>query len=119
MRFKAGIHIQFDCGFKSPSRSFIEIVGTDAVLNIPVPFKPGRKNEIYLKRNDKTQTIRISGDELYLGEVEDMGDAILHAKEPRITLADSRKNTAVILALLESAKSEKLVIVYGIFWDYN
>jgi predicted dehydrogenase len=111
MRFKDGIHMQFDCGFKSPSRSYIEIVGTDATLDIPVPFKPGRKNEIYLKRNDKTQTIKISGSELYLGEVEDMCDVILHEKTPRIALADSRKNTAVILALLESAKSGKLVVV--------
>ena len=111
MKFKDGIHMQFDCGFKSPSRSFIEVVGEDGVLNIPVPFKPGRKNEIYLKFNDKTQTIRIPGDELYLGEVEDMCDAVLHGKTPRIPLADSRKNIAVILALLESARNRKFVIV--------
>jgi len=43
--------------------------------------------------------------------VEDMCDAILHGKSPRVTLADSRRNTAVILALLESAKSGKLIIV--------
>ena len=111
MRFEDGIHMQFDCGFKSPSRSYVEIVGTEASLNVPNPFKPGLKNEIYLTREDKTQTIKIAGTELYLGEVEDMCDAILHRKTPRITLADSRKNTAAILALLESAKSGKLVIV--------
>lgn len=111
MRFKDGIHMQFDSGFKSPSRSYIEIVGTEATLHIPSPFKPGLKNEIHLKREGKTQTIKVAGSELYLGEVEDMCDAILQGKTPRITLADSRKNTAVILALLESAKSGKLVIV--------
>ena len=111
MRFKDGIHMQFDCGFRSPSRSYMEIVGTKATLNIPVPFKPGLKNEIYLKRNDKIRTIKITGSELYLGEVEDMCDAILHGIASRVSLADSRKNTAVILALLESAKSGKLVIV--------
>jgi predicted dehydrogenase len=111
MKFKDEIHMQFDCGFKSPSRSYIEIVGTDATLNVPVPFKPGRKNEIHLKRDEKTQTIKISGSELYLDEVEDMCDAILHGKTSRVTLADSRKNTAVILALLESARSGKLIIV--------
>ena len=110
MKFKDEIHMQFDCGFISPSRSFIEIIGTDATLNVPVPFKPGRKNEIYIKRGDETQKINIKGEELYLGEVEDMCDAVLHGKSSRVTLADSRKNTAVILALLESAKSGKLVI---------
>jgi len=111
MRFEDGIHMQFDCGFRSPPRSYIEIVGTDATLNIPTPFKPGIKNEIYIKRSDETQKINIKGEELYLGEVEDICDAILHGKTSRVTLADSRKNIAVILALLESAKSGKLVIV--------
>ena len=109
MRFKDEVHMQFDCGFKSPSRSFIEIVGTDATLNIPDPFKPGRKNEIYLNHNNEMQTIKIKGDELYSGEVEDICDAILNNRPPRISLADSLGNTSAILALLQSAESGKPV----------
>ena len=109
MRFKDEVHMQFDCGFKSPSRSFIEIVGTDATLNIPDPFKPGRKNEIYLNHNNEMQTIKIKGDELYSGEVEDICDAILNNRPPRISLTDSRGNTSAILALLQSAESGKPV----------
>ena len=109
MRFKDEVHMQFDCGFRSPSRSFIEIVGTDATLNIPDPFKPGRKNEIYLNHNNEMQTIKINGGELYSGEVEDMCDAILKNQPSLISLADSRGNIAVILALLKSAKSGKPV----------
>ncbi len=109
MRFKDEVHMQFDCGFRSPSRSFIEIVGTDATLNIPKPFKPGLKNEIYFIQNEKTQKIKINGGELYSGEVEDICDAILNNRPPRISLADSRGNTSVILALLQSAESRKPV----------
>ncbi len=109
MRFEDGVHAQFDSGFRSPLRSMMEIVGSGAVLNIPNPFKPGFENEIYLTRAEKTQIIKISGDELYLGEVEDMCDAILHGKSPLVSLDDSRKNTAVIVAYLESAKSGKPV----------
>ncbi len=109
MRFKDGIHMQFDCGFKSPSRSYIEIIGTEATLNIPHPFKPGIKNEIHLTRNENIQTIKIKGDELYLGEVEDMCDAILNNQPPRISLTDSYGNINVILALLQSAKSGKSI----------
>ncbi len=109
MRFEDGVHMQFDCGFKSPSRSFIEIVGTEAVLNIPIPFKPGHKNEIHLIRNDETQKIKINGSELYSGEVEDICTAILNNQPPRISLADSYGNTAAILALLQSAGSGKSV----------
>jgi xylose dehydrogenase (NAD/NADP) len=111
MRFEDGVHAQFDSGFKSPSRSMIEIVGTDASLTIPDPFKPGKATEIYLSRGDKQKKIKIKGNELYLGEVEDMCEAIQYGKAPRITLEDSRKNIAVILALLESAKNGKSIIV--------
>ena len=110
MRFKDGVHMQFDCGFKPPSRSFIEIIGTEAALNIPHPFKPGLKNEIHLIQNGNTQTIKIKGGELYLGEVEDMCDAILNDQPPRISLMDSYGNIAAILALIQSAESGKPII---------
>jgi len=114
MKFEGGIHAQFDSGFKSPDRSMIEIVGTDASLSIPNPFKPRKASEIYLSHGDKQEKIKIKGSELYLGEVEDMCDAITQNKAPRISHEDSRGNVAVILALLESARLGKPVTpAYG------
>ncbi len=109
MKFSNEIHSQFDSGLRSPSRSMIEIVGTDASLMIPNPFKPGKSSEIYLSRNDEQEKIKIKGTELYLGEVEDMCDAVTQNKSPRISLEDSRKNIATILALIESAQIGKPV----------
>lgn len=103
MRFASGVHAQFDSGFKSPSRSYMEIVGSDAVLKIPDPFKPGEKSELFLARGDKEERIKVSGAELYLGEVEDMCDSILLGKAQRITLGDSRGNIATILGFIDSA----------------
>ncbi|GMV32305.1 MAG: gfo/Idh/MocA family oxidoreductase [Chloroflexi bacterium CFX1] len=103
-RFENGAILQFDCGFKSQIRTFIEIVGSEGTIHIPNPFKPGLKNEIHLKRGDREETLKIAGSEPYRGEVEDMRDAILNNAPPRISLADSRGNTAVLLSLLESAK---------------
>ncbi len=111
MRFANGVHAQFDSGFRSPSRSMIEIVGTEASLNIPHPFKPEKTAEIYLVRNGKQEKIKIKGTELYLGEVEDMCDAVTQNKAPRISLADSRGNIATILAFLESARLGKPISV--------
>ena len=107
MRFPNDIYAQFDSGFNSPSRSFIEIIGSNATLNIPVPFKPGNGEKIYFVKDNRTETIRMPGQELYIGEVEDMADAILLGKSPRVSLADSRKNTEVILALIKSAETGK------------
>lgn len=109
MHFSDDIHAQFDSGFKLPSRQFMEVVGTEGSLNIPLPFKPNLKEELYLTRNGRTETIKIRGQELYIGEVEDMADAILVAGTPRVSLADSRGNTAAILALIESARTGKPV----------
>jgi D-xylose 1-dehydrogenase (NADP+, D-xylono-1,5-lactone-forming) len=111
MKFANGVHTQFDSSFQSPSRSMIEIVGTDATLTIPHPFKPRKTTEIFLTRDEKQEKIKIKGSELYLGEVEDMCDAIAGKKAPRISLADSRGNIATILALIESATSGKPVTV--------
>ena len=110
MRFKDGVHAQFDSGFKSPNRSMIEIVGTNASLSIPNPFKPKQTAEIYLSHGNTQEKIIIKGKEVYLGEVEDMCDAITLNKAPRVSHADSRGNIAVILALLESTKLGKPVI---------
>ena len=109
MRFANDVIAQFDSSFVVPLRWFMEIVGSEGTLNIPSPFKPQTNEKIYLTRGDKTETIEIKGQELYIGEVEDMADAILLGREPRILLEDSRANVAVISALLESARVGKPV----------
>lgn len=111
MRFDHNVYVQFDSSFVTPLHAFMEVVGSEGTLNIPKPFKPGTDDKIYLTREDKTETIKIKGQELYLGEVEDIADAILLGREPRISLEDSRANVAVISALLESARSAKSVML--------
>ncbi len=111
MRFANGVHAQFDSGFKSPSRSYMEIVGSEAILNIPSAFKPSVKSELFLTKGSSQEKIKISGANLYLGEVEDMCDAILFNKPPRITLDDSRGNIAVILGLIDSVNQKKPIFI--------
>jgi len=109
MRFDHNVYTQFDCSFAVPLRWSMEITGSEGTLNIPSPFKPGLDEKIYLTREDQTETINVPGQELYIGEVEDMADAILLGKEPRISLEDSRANVKVITTLLESAQLGKPV----------
>jgi D-xylose 1-dehydrogenase (NADP+, D-xylono-1,5-lactone-forming) len=109
MRYPNEVYAQFDCGFASPQRSFMEITGTEGVLNVPVAFKPGPNESLTLSRGETVEQIDIKGGELYIGEVEDMADAILLAKQPRVTLADSRGTIATILALIQSAETGRPV----------
>jgi predicted dehydrogenase len=104
MQFAGNVLAQFDSSFVITFHWFMEIIGSEGTLNIPNPFKPGINEKIYLTYGDKTETIEIKGQELYIGEVEDMADAILLGKQPRISLDDSRANIGVISALLESAR---------------
>ncbi len=83
----------------------MEIIGTEAVVNVSTPFKPGLKESIVLTRGEQEQRIDIQGQQLYIGEVEDMADAVLDGKPALISLADSRGNIAAILGLLRSAET--------------
>ena len=109
MKFANDVLMQFDSSFVIPHHSFIEIIGSAATLSIPRPFKPEENEKIYLTRAEKTETIKVKGQELYIGEVENMAEAILLGHEPRISLDDSRGNVMVIRSLLESARVGKPV----------
>jgi len=110
MRFPNDVYAQFDCSFILPFRAVLEVVGNEGRLTVPTPFKPGENEHLLLTRpNGVTDTITIPGQSLYIGEVEDMADAVLLGKSPRVSLADSRANVAAILALFESARTGKPV----------
>ncbi|MFN8411829.1 MAG: Gfo/Idh/MocA family oxidoreductase [Anaerolineales bacterium] len=111
IKFKNGVHAQFDSSFTSPLRSLIEIIGTKATLRVPAPFKPGKSTEIFINNGQEEKKIKVAGQELYAGEVEDMCDAIAGTKTPRVSLADTRGNIAAILALLESAETGQKVSI--------
>jgi len=109
LKFANDIIVQFDCSFDIPIYWGIEILGSEASLRIPTPFKPQINEKLFLTHRGKVETITIEGQELYIGEVEDMADAILLGKDSLISLDDSRANVAVITALLESARTGKVV----------
>jgi len=104
LRFPAGTLLHFDSGFRAHFRTGIEIVGSEGVLTIPNPFKPGPRETLQLRHGDEVRAIEVGGGALYSGELEDMADAILLGRPPRVTLADSRGNLQAILALYRSAR---------------
>lgn len=107
MRFPGGELAQFDSGFRSPYRSRIEIVGSKGSLVVPHPFNPGFDVDVHLWNGVKWEIFEMPDQELYIGEVEDMADAVLLGKTPCISLAYSRDNVKTILSLLRSAESGK------------
>jgi predicted dehydrogenase len=110
MRFENGALAQFDSSFTTPYRVGMEVIGTEASLLIPQPFKPETKTELELHRGQKLEKIKVRGEPLYQGEVEDMYEAIVNGKPQRMSLQDTRGNIATILNLLESAETGKPVL---------
>lgn len=104
MRFANGVFAQFDSSFISPNRSFMEIVGREGVLDVPVPFKPKPVEKMVLRRGDKTEAIEVHGGELYIGEIEDIADSVLLGKAPRVSPEESRRTVSTIVRLIESAR---------------
>ena len=109
MRFPNNVYAQFDSGFRTPQRTHIELVGDKGSITLKKPFTPWLNEEIILINDNEKKIITVPGQDLYLGEVENMADAILDGVPPRMSLADSRNNVATIWALLQSAKTGKPV----------
>jgi predicted dehydrogenase len=111
LRFPASVVLQCDTGFRAAFRRDVEIVGSEASLFVPNPFKPGPSEPVQLVRGDERQTIDVAGSDvhLYLGEVEDLADAVLLGRPPAVSLADSRGTVAAIVALLRSARDGRPV----------
>jgi predicted dehydrogenase len=103
MNFPDNVFSQFDSGFRTPERTHIEILGDKGNIVLEKPFKPYLNEKIMLTSGDESRIITIPGEDLYLGEVENMADAILNSAPIRMSLADSRNNVATIQALLASA----------------
>lgn len=101
MRFDGDIYGQFHVSFRMPRRMGLEIVGSDGVLTVPQPFKPGRGEQILLRRGTEVQTITVEGDDLYRPEIENFVDAVLLGHTSCVSLADTAGTIAVIARLLD------------------
>jgi predicted dehydrogenase len=108
LRFGPEVFAQFDSGFRAAFRTRLEVVGRGGTIVVDRPFKPTPQESIHVTRGDQTEEVPVTGPpELYLGEVEDMADAVLLGRPPAISLAESRGNVAALVALYRSARDSR------------
>jgi D-xylose 1-dehydrogenase (NADP+, D-xylono-1,5-lactone-forming) len=112
MSFRSGVLATIDCGFVAPFQTSMELLGTTGIIRVPVPFKPGVGNVVVVTdAAGATREIPAGDQELYSGEIEDLASAVLDGTPPAVSLADSRANTATLVALYESARLGQAVPV--------
>jgi len=110
MHYSANRFAQFTCGFRSPWQSYAEITGTQGRLSITRPFvgmDKGRQLIFYSDGNDPVE-VPVPEQELYLGEVEDMNNAILDGGANYLSLAESLNHIRTTLALVQSASLQRV-----------
>lgn len=103
LRFSDGSVAQFDCGFIGPFRAEMEVIGRDAALRIHRPFRTDDMSRLYLTRGDETETLPFPSEPSFAGEIADMERAALDHATPRVTLDESRRTIATLVALYRSA----------------
>jgi xylose dehydrogenase (NAD/NADP) len=109
LRFPRGVLAQVDAGFRSDPRTALEIVGTEGTILVRQPWRP-EGLPILLSRGGETEEIAAGGGEdRFLPEIEDLSDSVRSGRPPRVSLAESRGNVATIVALLRSAREQRIV----------
>jgi len=102
LHFPGGLLAQFDCGFASPDRQRIEVVGGDATLVLDAPFltdPDGPPPSLVRWRGREAAPIPVpTVDQVHL-EVEDLTSAILDGTPPRVGLGFSRGTIATLVDL--------------------
>lgn len=109
MVFPGGVLAQFDCSFRAPYRTRMEIVGAEGRIVVPEPWVPGAGEPLRITRGEKEEPLSVDGEDRYRLEIEDLADAALRGQPPRVSLAESRGNVATLVALLESAREGRVV----------
>ena len=110
--YESGVTAQVSCSFQSPFHTHAEIIGTNGRLEITRPFvnlEDSTRRLTFFPVDGEPEEIAIPEKYLYLGEVEDMHDAILNSQPNYLTLQETRQHVQTILALYQSANSGEIV----------
>ncbi len=109
LKFPNNTLVRFDCSIESADRQFVEIVGTDGTIFIPLPFRPDKgtaKIVIRKKSGDKIELFEPFN--MYTAQVEYFSSCILNNHEPSINNPEHAiLNMQVIDAIYEATGRKK------------
>jgi len=102
---------QITGSFNAPYHTKMEIIGRDGHLEITRPFNNITRaaKVVFTDSKDHTRKLKVPRKSLYLGEVEDLHEAILDGKKTLISLQETRDHVLTALALFQSARAGEVV----------
>ncbi|MFZ1756710.1 MAG: Gfo/Idh/MocA family oxidoreductase [Caldilineaceae bacterium] len=111
--FEGGAVGQVSSSFRTPFREGTYVVGDEAILHIPEPWKPGLKGAdsvmTITNRDGFTEQIVTPAIDPYLCEVEAMEACVLDGADPVLPLSRSRLFLQCVLAQYQSARTGQVV----------
>lgn len=111
LRFSSGAVGQFSCSFGLPFHTFMEIRGEKATIKLDNPFPAQLKTEILLEQDGKSSRLNFKPEFRYAGIIQALKSAVEQGTPPKMSLDQSRQIIATLLALLESARTGKPVLL--------
>jgi D-xylose 1-dehydrogenase (NADP+, D-xylono-1,5-lactone-forming) len=105
LRFDAGATANIFAGFRTPYRTWLEVLGSEGGLTVPNPFRPGPLETLELERHGTVEPIEVPGSPaLFVREIEDFEAAVLDQAAPVVSLEESRRTAATLAALHAAAR---------------
>jgi xylose dehydrogenase (NAD/NADP) len=105
LRFPGGVTANIYAGFRAPYRTWLEVLGTEGALTVPNPFRPGPLEVLEIERNGVIERIEVAGSpEIFVREIADFEASVLDGAPPVVSLAESRRTAATLVALYAAAK---------------
>lgn len=113
LKFANGVIAQISCGFRSPFREGVQLVGDQGIIQIIEPWKPGLFGQdtrfTLTHQNDAVETFTIVETNPYSCEVAAMEACVLDGAQPVVPLSLSRDFLRSVLALYESAETGQVI----------
>jgi D-xylose 1-dehydrogenase (NADP+, D-xylono-1,5-lactone-forming) len=105
LRFQRGVTATIYASFTAPYRIWLDVIGSEGVLTVPNPFRPGPLETLELTRQGTVDRIEVIGSELlFRREVEDFEASALDGAPAVVSLADSRATAHILAGLYTSAR---------------
>lgn len=103
---------QISSSFTTPFHTRSVIIGARGRLRLSRPFTAVEESEmVFFPAEGAPEYVDIPEEPLYLGEIEDMHAAILDGQSNYLSLAETRNHIRTVLALYESARLAKPVLL--------
>ena len=116
LTFADGRTANFDCGFTHPLRTWVEVVGTEAVVRVPNLWIPDDRAVYEIHRQSGTfdqavEVVETPGQDQMVHMLDDFAAAVREGREPVPNPDEAVKTLRVLDALARSAREGQEVAV--------